>query len=81
MNEFFTSGTAIDLVLAVVAIEAIVLAIWFRRIDLLVALLPGALLMLALRAALTGAGWEWVAILVTASLPAHLWDMRRRLSQ
>jgi len=42
------------------------------------ALLPGALLLIALRAALTGAGWAWVALFVTLSLPAHLADMRRR---
>jgi hypothetical protein len=34
--------------------------------------------MLALRAALTDAGWQWVAIWLTVSLPLHLADLRHR---
>ena len=40
-------------------------------------LLPGALMVLALRAALTGADWPWVALALAASLPAHLADLAR----
>ena len=42
------------------------------------AFLPGALILLAVRAALTGAGWPWVAAALAASFPAHLLDLRRR---
>lgn len=79
MSEFFASGRAADLLIAVLALEAAVLLLWLKRRDLLVALLPGLCLVLALRAALTGAGWGVVALWLAASLPAHIWDMRRRL--
>jgi hypothetical protein len=36
-------------------------------------------LLFALRAALTGAGWIWVCLWITLSLPAHLADLWRRL--
>ncbi len=81
MSEWFASGRAIDLVLLVLAIEAALIA-WFagaRRWSLLVGLVPGAFLLLALRAALAQAPWQLVALLVAASLPAHLLDLRRRL--
>ena len=76
---FFTSGHAVDLVLAFMAVEAIIL-VMMKRAPLTVALtmLPGAMMMLALRAALTGAGWQWVAIWLTVSLPLHLADLRHR---
>jgi hypothetical protein len=43
-------------------------------------LAAGACLLLALRAALTQAGWPWVALFLTAALVAHIGDFRRRLS-
>ena len=42
------------------------------------ALLPGALLVLALRAALGGASWPLVALPLTLSFPAHLLDLHAR---
>ena len=44
----------------------------------LLTILPGAAMMLALRAALTGAEWQWVAVWLTVSLPLHLADLRHR---
>lgn len=41
-------------------------------------LLPGALMIVALGAALRGAPWLWVAVALTLSFPAHLADLRRR---
>lgn len=38
-------------------------------------LLPGALMIVALRAALTDAGWAWVALALACSFPAHLADL------
>lgn len=79
MQTFFTSGHAVDLVLAVMAVEAIVLiALKCAPKTVLLMLLPGAAMMLALRAALDGAGWEWVALWLTVSLPLHLADVRHR---
>jgi hypothetical protein len=82
-QALFSTGRAIDLVLAFMAAEFAILY-WRRRerrktpIDLLLALAPGACLLLAVRAALTGAGWMWIAAFLAASLPAHLADLSRR---
>jgi hypothetical protein len=80
LNIFFTSGHAVDLVLAVMAVEALILIFVKKRRPLTVVLtiLPGAAMMLALRAALTGAGWQMIAIWLTVSLPLHLADLRHR---
>ena len=80
MSAFFASGHVVDLILLVIAAEAVWLAVR-RRTSLIAALIPGVLILLALRAALTGAAWPWIAMWLTLSLPAHLWDMRRRLQR
>lgn len=83
MAGFFSSGHAVDLVLLVLAAEFLWLQLRpgaprGRILDRMLALAPGACLLLALRAALTGAPWPWVALEVTASLPFHLADVARR---
>jgi hypothetical protein len=85
MNDFFVSGRAIDLIIICMIVQALVLTAYFRKTGLGVApqeflpnLLSGAFLMLAVRCALTGAWWGWVALLLLSSLAAHLADMRRR---
>lgn len=50
----------------------------WRFADAALRLLPGALMLLALRAALTGAGWPWVAAALALSFPAHLADLARQ---
>ncbi|WP_232089654.1 hypothetical protein [Sphingomonas sp. HMP6] len=50
----------------------------WRGGDAALRLLPGALMLLALRAALTGGGWPWIALALAASFPAHLADIARR---
>lgn len=85
MIEFFHSGHAADLVLLFMVAEFIFLS-WRGRsrrrrgatVDLLLAIAPGVCLVLALRAALTGAGPVWIAAPVAASLPIHLADLARR---
>ena len=80
-EAFFASGHAADLVLAVLAIEAIWLKTRGWRWSRIVGLIgPAVFIVLALRAALVGAGWEWVAVLLALSLPLHLIDLRTRLS-
>ena len=85
MHDFIASGHAVDVVLAVLVLEACVLLL--RRapgdrrrgaIDLLCAFAPGACLLLALRASLTGLDWPWIALFITASFPFHLADLVRR---
>lgn len=81
MSAWFESGRAVDLVLFVLAVEAGAIA-WLggaRRATLLGALVPGLFLLLALRAALTGAPWQAVALFLALALPAHLLDLGRRL--
>ncbi len=80
LASLFTTGRAIDFALAVMLAEGLWLALGRRRpaFDVLLMLLPGALLMLALRAALTGAGWRIVALWLVLSLPVHLADVWRR---
>lgn len=84
MSEFFTSGRAIDVALLVVAVEVTLLLAmkgkgrWLAPLDLLGQLLAGALLLLAVRCALTGASYLWTAGLLAASFPAHLFDLFRR---
>lgn len=81
MEAFVASGAIADVVLAFIAIEAIALIVWRgtkSAVTTIAALLPGAILVLALRAALTDAGPLWVAGLLLLSLPAHLLDLRLR---
>ncbi len=86
IRQLISSGHAVDLVLAVIAAE-FALLYWRRAavsnrvslaVDLFCALAPGACLLLALRAALTGADWVWVAVFLALSFPIHLTDLARR---
>ncbi|CAL8977144.1 hypothetical protein RHODGE_RHODGE_00394 [Rhodoplanes serenus] len=86
MAELFVSGRVIDLILILVVIEAVglaVLARLTRRVPRIGTLLPnlaaGACLLLAVRAALAGAAWPWVAAALLAALVAHLADLGTRL--
>jgi hypothetical protein len=79
LATFFASGHAADLVLAVLVIEALILLRAGRpAIDVALLLLPGACMMLSLRAALVGASWAWIALPLAASFPVHLADLVRR---
>lgn len=80
---FFASGHAADLILAVLLVEAVWLRAgrgwsWSRVLGLIG---PAALIVLGLRAALTGAQWWWIALPLAASLPLHLIDLRSRLER
>jgi hypothetical protein len=81
----FASGRIVDLVLGLVLLEGLLLLAIRHRTgegvapaELVAFLLAGAFLMLALRAALTGAAWGWVALWLLAALVAHLSDLRLR---
>lgn len=79
MEQFFASGRAVDVVLAVLLLEAIWLT-WRGRPALEVAgiILPAILMMVALRAAITGADWPFIALPLAAAFPVHLYDLYRR---
>lgn len=81
IEAFFASGHAADLILGVLLVEAAWLRAarrwsWGRVLGLIG---PAALIVLGLRAALTGAEWWWIALPLAASLPLHLMDLRTRL--
>lgn len=85
MDELFRSPHLVDVILAVVAVELVVVAlIWRRRRRgispraLLPNLLAGAFLLLALRCALTEAPWFWLAGCLAASGVANVADLRQR---
>lgn len=85
MAELFANGRIVDAVIALMLLEALLL-LWLRArlqrgpapADLLGNLAAGLFLLLALRAALVGAAWLWIAASLTAALAAHLYDLSRR---
>ena len=79
MDEFFASGHAVDVVLVVLLVEAI----WLKArgnqwADIAPALLPAVLMMIALRAALTGLAWPFISVPLALAFPVHIYDLRRR---
>lgn len=85
MEALFANGRIVDIILGLTVLEAVALIAYHRRTgrgvapaDLLGNLLAGVCLLLALRGALVGAWWGWIALCLSASLVAHLIDLRRR---
>ncbi|MCA3261180.1 MAG: hypothetical protein ING44_04500 [Telmatospirillum sp.] len=85
LGELVQSGQLVELVLALVALEAAALLVYrFRTgrgpepLGLVFNLAAGSALMLALRAALQDAGWTHVAAFLVLALAAHLADLARR---
>jgi hypothetical protein len=85
VTDLFATGRVVDLILALMALEGVFLVAYRRRTgrgivagDLLSNLLAGAGLLLAVRGALAGAGWIWIAACLLAALLAHVADLRRR---
>lgn len=86
VKSLFASGRIVDIMLAFVVLEWLALGAWrgFRgtglsMIGATMMLVPGTCLMLGLRAALTGASWQVIAVFLIASLFAHLADLAIRL--
>ena len=85
LAQFFSSGRAVDLAIAITVMEGILLAAYHRATGRGVAtkqvvlnVLSGLCLMLALRFALTGSAWLWVALSLSASGVIHALDMASR---
>lgn len=85
MDRFFASGLAVDLVLALMTAEALLLIALHRRTgrgpspsEWLANLISGFCLVLGVRAVIGGASWPWLALALSASLLAHLVDLKRR---
>ena len=85
MSDWLLSGKLIDLIIALTVVEAGLLA-GFHRLtqrglapqDYLLNLVSGLCLMLALRCALAGAGWHWIAAALSAAGLAHASDLVSR---
>lgn len=87
MEELFASGRIVELILLLMLGEAIALSAYYyltgkglEPLEVLIALVPGACLLLALRGALTDARWTSIAAWLVAALITHLTDLwlRRR---
>ncbi|MGQ0455685.1 MAG: hypothetical protein ACT4OU_01350 [Hyphomicrobium sp.] len=85
MQDLFQSGRIADIVIALMAIEAVALIAYARATgrgiparQVLSNLTAGVCLFLALRLALTGAPWTWIGGALAASLAAHLADLKSR---
>ena len=79
MQSLFDSGHAADIILLVLAVEAIWLIGRGHRIaPVLIALAPAALIVLGLRNALTGEPWFAIALPLALAFPVHLLDLRLR---
>ncbi len=86
IETFVSSGQAADLVLAIMALEAVILSVYLSRKGLsrsipgfMAALLAGAALVLALRAALSGGGLGVIALCLGASFIAHLAEIALKI--
>jgi hypothetical protein len=80
MEALVANGSVVDLAIAWILVEIGVLAL--RRPAGLRAALPnlcaGLGLALALRAAVTDAGWNWVLLWMASAGVAHVWEMVAR---
>lgn len=88
MQALFDGGRVIDLILALMVVEAIVLAVLHRMTGRGIApgrlwpnLLAGAFLMLALRASLAGASANVIGSWLFLGLLGHLADLALRWSR
>lgn len=86
MTDLFESGRIVDLILILMALEALVLCVLalgsrFRLplAGLLLNLAAGACLLLALRAVLTDSGWWLAGAWLSGALAAHISDVVLRL--
>jgi hypothetical protein len=90
MADFLQSGAMIDAILVLVALEALAFLVLYRFLPnaprlfephlavLWPTLLSGALLMVAVRLALTDAPWTWIATVLSAAGIAHVVDIALR---
>jgi hypothetical protein len=85
MSELFASGRIVDLILVLMAAEALLAVALRRRLggarrltDLLVYLASGACLLLGLRIALVEGWWGWIGTCLAAAFAIHLLELRRR---
>ncbi|MGA9600729.1 MAG: hypothetical protein WBS22_10865 [Methylocystis sp.] len=88
MSALFANGAIVDLILVLVLAEAIaVIAYRFTTgggpepIGFVCNLIAGAFLLFALRGALSGAQWIWLAACLSGAFVAHAADLLTRWSR
>jgi hypothetical protein len=88
MEEAFATGAIVDIILAMMALEAVALVALRRRIGrgpsplaIVTSLAAGLFLLIALRIALTGGPWQGIAAALLGSLLAHTADTWLRWSR
>ncbi len=84
LDAWWKSGALVDVALAALFLECVLLLRWWRGrgglgpLDVAGQLASGGFLLLALRWEATGGAHHVTALLLAASLPAHLFDLARR---
>lgn len=85
LEALIASGRIVDMICLLVFVEAVAIVVIYLRsgrgmppAEALPTLLSGLCLLLALRGALTQAGWEWVALSLVGALAAHVIDLAQR---
>jgi hypothetical protein len=86
MAELFSSGRVIDLILALVVLEALALVIFHLRtgrgvspVALMPSVFAGVFLLLAVRGALVGSAWGLIDLCLLGAMAAHFADLWQRL--
>ncbi|MBV9654107.1 MAG: hypothetical protein JOZ42_06045 [Acetobacteraceae bacterium] len=85
MSWLFASGRIVDAILVLTAVEGAFVLWWKRRTgrgpaiaEFLYDLLAGMCLLAALRVALSGAPFGWMALCLAGALAGHLASLRLR---
>ncbi|MDJ0760660.1 MAG: hypothetical protein QNJ19_14790 [Woeseiaceae bacterium] len=85
LSELILSGRIIDIVIGVLIVELLLVSILYRTqgkgippYPLLVNIGAGGSLALAIKAAVTDAGWQWIALWLVTSLVFHVLDISAR---
>ncbi len=88
MQQWVMSGGLIDTIIAITLLETAALLVYRRTTkrglaprDYLLNVISGLCLMLALRCALVGTSWHFMAAFLTAAGVAHVADLAWRLQQ
>ncbi|MDJ0917420.1 MAG: hypothetical protein QNJ05_06605 [Woeseiaceae bacterium] len=85
LSELILSGRIIDIVLGVLILELLLISMLYRTkgkgvppYPLLVNIGAGGSLALGIKASVTGADWQWIAVWLVASLVFHILDISAR---
>ncbi|WP_291297242.1 hypothetical protein [Elioraea sp.] len=85
MGDLVRSPLAVDLIIAAVVAQGILLSLYalrtgrgIRPASLVATLAAGGFLLIALRTVLAEAWWGWTGLALLASLIAHVLDLRLR---